>query len=275
MLKENAFEELAPHKICAYIYEVSNAFNSFYHETKILTEEDADLVSEMLHSITDFERIGDHAINITNSAKKMRDRGLKFSKKARSEMAVLASSLREILDLTCQSFHDNDEKKAGEVEPLEEVIDDLITEIKNRHIDRLATGECQPELGITLTDWLTNCERVSDHCSNVAVCIIQTKNSSFETHGYLTAVKQGHEPEFVSEFDAWQEKYQLPENTSRKKKNKGKADKDVKATKDDKNIRTGKTQKSDKNYKSEKTDKSEKVEKSDKSDKREKKDKRD
>ena len=240
-----------------------------------LTEEDADLVSEMLHSITDFERIGDHAINITNSAKKMRDRGLKFSKKARSEMAVLASSLREILDLTCQSFHDNDEKKAGEVEPLEEVIDDLITEIKNRHIDRLATGECQPELGITLTDWLTNCERVSDHCSNVAVCIIQTKNSSFETHGYLTAVKQGHEPEFVSEFDAWQEKYQLPENTSRKKKNKGKADKDVKATKDDKNIRTGKTQKSDKNYKSEKTDKSEKVEKSDKSDKREKKDKRD
>ena len=106
------------------------------------------------------------------------------------------------------------------MEPLEEVIDDLAKEIKNRHIDRLQAGECRVELGILLTDYITNVERVSDHCSNVAVCIIQTKNSSFEIHGYLNELKDGTQNEFVEEFDAYQNKYVLPEVISLRKKSK-------------------------------------------------------
>ncbi|MEE8836253.1 MAG: Na/Pi cotransporter family protein [Eubacteriales bacterium] len=185
---------------------------------KDLTDADSEAVSEMLHSITDFERIGDHAINMTKTAGQMRDLGVKFSKKAKSELAVLTQAVTEILQLTYTCFADDDEKKAYYVEPLEEVIDDLTKQIKNRHIERLQTGECRAELGIILTDVLTNCERVSDHCSNVAVCIIQTRNSSFETHGYLNAIKDGNEPEFVSEFDSYQDKYQLPANEPKKKK---------------------------------------------------------
>lgn len=189
---------------------------------KDLTEADNDRVSEMLHSINDFERIGDHAINMTKLAGDMQNQGLRFSKKARAELGVLTDALNEVLNLTVDSFRSDDEKKASLVEPLEEVIDDLTKEVKNRHIDRLQTGECEVGLGIILTDYITNCERVSDHCSNVAVCIIQIKNSSFETHGYLQELKYGGEPEFVDEFDSYREKYRLPENTSGKKKNKNK-----------------------------------------------------
>ena len=105
-----------------------------------------------------------------------------------------------ILIMTVDSFARDDDTEADKVEPLEEVIDDLTKEIKNHHVDRLQAGICRPELGILLTDYLTNCERVSDHCSNVAVCIIQTRNSSFETHSYLNELKNGNEPEFVDEF---------------------------------------------------------------------------
>ena len=121
---------------------------------------------------------------------------------------------------------------------MEEVIDDLTKEIKNRHIDRLKTGECRVELGIILTDYITNCERVSDHCSNVGVCIIQTKNSSFETHGYLNEVKYGGESEFVDEFDSYQDKYRLPavEAVGKKKlkKSKDKGGKEAKESRETK-----------------------------------------
>ncbi|MGI6056869.1 MAG: Na/Pi cotransporter family protein [Bilifractor sp.] len=199
---------------------------------KDMTETDSDQISEMLHCINDFERIGDHAINMTKLARQMHDQKLSFSAHAREELAVLTSALNEIMNLTLESFEKDDQQHAKLIEPLEEVIDDLTKEIKNRHIDRLRTGECRVELGIILTDYITNCERVSDHCSNVGVCIIQTKNSSFETHGYLNEVKYGGESEFVDEFDSYQEKYRLPavEPAGKKKIKKGK-DKD-KATKD-------------------------------------------
>ena len=150
---------------------------------KDMTESDSDQISEMLHCINDFERIGDHAINMTKLARQMHDQKLQFSAHAKSELAVLTEALNEIMTLTLESFEKDDQQQAKLIEPLEEVIDDLTKEIKNRHIDRLKTGECRVELGIILTDYITNCERVSDHCSNVGVCIIQTKNSSFETHG--------------------------------------------------------------------------------------------
>ena len=188
--------------------------------SKDMTEADNDAVSEMLHSINDFERIGDHAINMAQLASDMNKQGLKFSSKAQSEIKVLKAALEEILSLTIDSFESDDDVLARNVEPLEEVIDDLAKEIKNRHIDRLQAGECRVELGILLTDYITNVERVSDHCSNVAVCIIQTKNSSFEIHGYLNELKDGTQNEFVEEFDAYQNKYVLPEVISLRKKSK-------------------------------------------------------
>lgn len=198
--------------------------------SKDLTEQDNDSVSEMLHCINDFERIGDHAINMTKLAQEMQEKSLSFSEAARKELDTLYASLKEILDNTVRSFESDNDRSAATVEPLEEVIDDLTKEIKNRHIDRLQNGECAVELGIILTDIITNCERVSDHCSNVAVCIIQTKNSSFETHGYLNDMKSGNEPEFVEEFDSFKTKYALPDvEPRRKKKEKSKDAKGEKA----------------------------------------------
>jgi phosphate:Na+ symporter len=209
-----------------------------------MTEADNDAVSEMLHSINDFERIGDHAINMTQLASDMNRQGLKFSKKAQEEIKVLKAALEEILNLTIDSFEADNEILASNVEPLEEVIDDLTKELKNRHIDRLQAGECRVELGILLTDYITNVERVSDHCSNVAVCIIQTKNSSFEIHGYLNEIKDGKQNEFVEEFDAYQGKYILPEVISSRKKNKdGKKDQKSKDRKDKKEKKDKKTKK--------------------------------
>ncbi|MCC6094353.1 MAG: Na/Pi cotransporter family protein [Eubacterium sp.] len=211
---------------------------------KDMTESDSDQINEMLHSINDFERIGDHAINMTKLAEQMHAQKLHFSEHARAELAVLSEALNEILDLTLSSFENDDQQQAKLVEPLEEVIDDLTKEIKNRHIDRLRTGECRVELGIILTDYITNCERVSDHCSNVGVCIIQTKNSSFETHGYLNEVKYGGESEFVDEFDGFQDKYKLPavEPFKKKKAKKGK-DKDAREGKGSKEPKTAKPEK--------------------------------
>jgi phosphate:Na+ symporter len=212
--------------------------------SKDMTEADNDAVSEMLHSINDFERIGDHAINMTQLASDMNRQGLKFSKKAQEEIKVLKAALEEILNLTIDSFEADNEILASNVEPLEEVIDDLTKELKNRHIDRLQAGECRVELGILLTDYITNVERVSDHCSNVAVCIIQTKNSSFEIHGYLNEIKDGKQNEFVEEFDAYQGKYILPEVISSRKKNKdGKKDQKSKDRKDKKEKKDKKTKK--------------------------------
>ena len=177
-----------------------------------LTDADSNAVSEMLHCINDFERIGDHAINMTDVASEMRRMNISFSENAWREIEVLSDALREILDLAVGGFVHDDPAIAGQVEPLEQVIDDLTDEIKRRHISRLREGRCVAELGIPLTNLLTNCERVSDHCSNIAVCIIQTKNASFETHGYLNAIKNGQRPEFVEQFESFQEQYRLPES---------------------------------------------------------------
>ena len=127
-------------------------------------------ISKMLHAINDFERIGDHAINMAKLAKQIDDNNLEFSKNARKELTVLNNALREILTLTVEAFSKNDLTEAVKVEPLEQVIDDLTKEIRNYHIERLQKGKCDSRLGVFLTDYITNCERASDHCSNIAVC---------------------------------------------------------------------------------------------------------
>ena len=177
-------------------------------------------ISKMLHAINDFERIGDHAINMAKLAKQIDDNNLEFSKNARKELTVLNNALREILTLTVEAFSKNDLTEAVKVEPLEQVIDDLTKEIRNHHIERLQKGKCDSRLGVFLTDYITNCERASDHCSNIAVCLIQTHNSSFETHDYLNELKAGQEPAFVGQFTMYQDKYHLDEDSKKAKSKK-------------------------------------------------------
>ena len=167
-----------------------------------------------------FKKIGDHAINMAKLAKQIDDNNLEFSKNARKELTVLNNALREILTLTVEAFSKNDLTEAVKVEPLEQVIDDLTKEIRNHHIERLQKGKCDSRLGVFLTDYITNCERASDHCSNIAVCLIQTHNSSFETHDYLNELKAGQEPAFVGQFTMYQDKYHLDEDYKKAKSKK-------------------------------------------------------
>lgn len=178
--------------------------------SKNLSQADSNEVSELLHAIGDFERIGDHAVNILRVAQEIHDKELRFSDTARRELAVLTRAVIDILNLTVDSFEQDDSQMAGRVEPLEQVIDSLKLELKNRHIQRLQEGRCTIELGFVLSDLLTNYERVSDHCSNVAVAVIQIKNSAFDTHGYLNEIKTGGGKEFTQAFSAYQETYRLP-----------------------------------------------------------------
>ena len=187
---------------------------------KDVSEDGNNEISKMLHAINDFERIGDHAINMAKLAKQIDDNNLEFSKSARKELTVLNNALREILTLTVEAFGKNDLTEAVKVEPLEQVIDDLTKEIRNYHIERLQKGKCDSRLGVFLTDYITNCERASDHCSNIAVCLIQTHNSSFETHDYLNELKAGQEPAFVGQFTMYQDKYHLDEDYKKAKSKK-------------------------------------------------------
>ena len=177
-----------------------------------LRVEESREIFELLHVIGDFERIGDHATNLAESASELHKNGSSFSEAAKTELTTLFAALTEILELTMHAFDKNDDHLAAHVEPLEEVIDDLTTEIRNRHIRRLQEGECSIDIGLVLTDILTNCERVSDHCSNIGVCIIQIRNSAFEVHDYLTELKSDQSqqaPSFVQEFSQFQKKYRL------------------------------------------------------------------
>lgn len=174
-----------------------------------LSEGDSREASKLLHVIGDLERISDHAVNIRDGAQEMHDKGIRFSQKARQDLDVLTQALVEILELTIQAFVEDDEAKAMRVEPLEQVIDALKLEIKNGHIKRLQEGNCTIEMGFILSDILANYERVSDHCSNIAVCIIQINHASFQTHDYLNQIKNTEHPEFMEAFEGYRQKYTL------------------------------------------------------------------
>ncbi|NBK78414.1 Na/Pi cotransporter family protein [bacterium D16-76] len=180
--------------------------------SKELSRQDSNDVSQLLHAIGDFERIGDHAVNILRAAKEIHEKELHFSQKAQEELEVITRAILRIMDLTVEAFETNDAALAAKVEPLEQVIDGLKLELKNRHIRRLQEGRCTIELGFVLTDLLTNYERVSDHCSNVAVTVIQIKDSSLDTHGYLNEVKTAGDPDFTQAFEAYSLEYLLPES---------------------------------------------------------------
>ena len=174
-----------------------------------LSMQDMRTVSRLLHAIGDFERIGDHAVNIQESAQELHDKELRFSDSAREELQVLLSALDDILDLTIRSFQAADMETARRVEPLEETIDQLIEEIRSRHIQRLQAGQCTIQLGFVRSDLLTNIERASDHCSNIAVSVIEECSGGPGRHAYLQEVKAGGA--FGEDLRRDRKKYHLPE----------------------------------------------------------------
>ena len=166
-------------------------------------------VSRLLHAIGDFERIGDHALNLQESARELHEKDLHFSDAAREELEVLLTALNDIMALAFDSFAANDPVAARDVEPLEETIDQLIEEIRMRHIHRLQTGECTIQLGFVLSDLLTNFERVSDHCSNIAVCVIESQEDDLDPHAYISGLKT--DQSFAAGLDRDMAKYRLPQ----------------------------------------------------------------
>ena len=176
---------------------------------KDISEEDSNEISKLLHCIGDFERIGDHGINILKIAQEMNEKQIMFSDEAKAEIQVATNALSEIAELTMKAFCEDDLDAAKRIEPLEQVVDIIISEIKDNHIKRLQEGRCTIELGFMLNDLLNNMERVSDHCSNVAACIIQLKDSTFATHEYLNEIKSSQDNEFKKEFEEYKNKYSL------------------------------------------------------------------
>lgn len=174
-----------------------------------VSEQDSGSIAKILHSIDDFERIGDHAVNIMAVAKELNDKGIVFSEEAIKEIKKLNEAIAEILDITEKAFISNDIAAARSVEPLEQVVDSLIQGIKRNHITRLRGGNCTIELGFILSDLLTSCERVSDHCSNVAVAVIESQHGTFDTHEYLESIKESHNTQFEKQFEEFSKKFTL------------------------------------------------------------------
>ncbi len=178
--------------------------------TKELSERDGKIVQLLLHAIGDFERIGDHALNILEVAKEMNEKKVKFSEEAQQGVNIMMDALREILTNATLAFINNDVALAEKVEPLEQVIDRLRDKLKEAHIKRLTNGECTIELGFIFSDLITNIERVSDHCSNIAIGVIEINRNGYEPHIYLHELKNSDDVKFNEDYKAYKEKYALP-----------------------------------------------------------------
>lgn len=182
--------------------------------TKNLKKEDSEMLNVMLHCIGDFERISDYACNLCDSARELQQKNMQFSPKAETELDILSSAVREAVDISFDAFKNNNKNEADKVEPLEELIDTLAVELKARHIRRLREGKCTIELGFAHSDILNNLERVADHCSNIAVDVIQSDQLEFDAHEYLDGIKNKDNQQFARDYKAYKEKYRLPETRS-------------------------------------------------------------
>lgn len=174
-----------------------------------LSEADGNTTSKLLHTISDFERIADHAQNLSEVAAEIDMKKIVFSDTANAELKVLYAAINEILSITINAFASSNLDLAKTVEPLEQVVDDLTTEIKSRHIKRLQSGSGTIEIGFILNDMLTNFERISDHCSNIAVAVIESERGKFDTHGYLDGFKSDNNAEFAEHYESFEKKYAL------------------------------------------------------------------
>lgn len=188
-------------KLRAYLTRISS---------QNLSYADSQSVTTLIHVITDLERISDHAVNVVESVEEMQRKGLEFSKKAIEELTIFGNSLEDILNRAIGAFIEKDENAAKTVEPLEEVIDDINKEVKKRHLKRLRKGKCTIDLGLILADIITNYERVADHCSNIAVCLIQIEDNQIEEHEYMNQLKE--DEVFAEQVAVYRKLYALPQN---------------------------------------------------------------
>ena len=176
---------------------------------KELSGDQTKQVSKFLHTISDFERMGDHALNVARTAKELYDKKIVFSDEARYELNVLIAAMKEIVTSTVQAFSRDDLQMAARIEPLRELIGMLCDELKMRHVDRLQSGKCGISQGFAFNDLLTNIERVSDHCSNVAVAMIELESRNFDTHEYLKSVREMSNTEYKRYFEEYEQKYSI------------------------------------------------------------------
>ena len=174
-----------------------------------LSATDSREASSLLHCIGDFERISDHAVNISEVSEELSDKNISFTPDAQREIKVMCDALREIIYLTVDAFEHNNLEKAKSVEPLEETIDYLRSKLKEGHVTRLKNGECTIETGFIFSDFLINCERVADHCSNIAACMLETAHNSFEMHDYLSKVKDSTNNDFIDQCEHYRKKYAI------------------------------------------------------------------
>ncbi len=174
-----------------------------------LSEHDSRTVTHLLHVVGDLERISDHAVNLISTSKEVSEKEIEFSEDAKKEISVMFDAVSEILEITLKAFEMDDRELAKRVEPLEQTIDNLKRVIKNNHIDRLRGGLCTIEFGFVLSDIITNCERVADHCSNIAVSILEMKHNAMDTHEYLNQVKNEGRNQFFELYDEYMEKYKI------------------------------------------------------------------
>ena len=208
---EKAAEEVRTLENKADVYEDVLGSYLVKLSSKDMDEEDSHEVTKLLHMIGDFERISDHAVNLVESAEELKDKNISFSENASCELGNMRAAVDEIVTITEDAFVHSDIEKAAKVEPLEQVVDYLKDEIKKNHIIRLQKSECTIEHGFVLSDVLNNLERVSDHCSNVAGCLIEmSRHDALDLHEYLHNVKAGGE-EFHKQYSQFKEKYKLPE----------------------------------------------------------------
>ena len=194
---ENEVDEFED-KLGSYLVKISG---------KNLSIEEGHTTSMLLHSLNDFERISDHAVNILDAARELYDKGLSFSDKGLNEIRVYSEAVKEILDITMKSFENMDKGVAVTVEPLEDVIDDLNIVIKEKHIKRLRTGECTTELGFILSDISTSFERVADHCSNIAIYVLQSDQEEMDPHNFLIQHGMAGNKEFQDRYIEYKNKY--------------------------------------------------------------------
>ena len=184
----------------SYLVKLSN---------KDMTDSDSRRISRILHTIGDFERISDHAVNIKKAAQEMNEKGISFSSEAKIELNVLEEAIKRILEISENAFEKNDVDEAKKVEPLEQVVNELARTVKSRHVERLKNGTCTIELGFILSDLINNYERIADHCSNIAIAIIEVNRGSFDTHGYIIDIKESKDGDYTNMYNEYRKTYAL------------------------------------------------------------------
>ena len=175
-----------------------------------LSHADSQSVNTLLHTISDFERISDHSVNLLKAGQEIQEKSIHFSHEAIDDLSVLEAAVQDIVNRTVDAFQKNDCYAAGKIEPLEQVVDGLVREVKTRHIARLQAGVCTIEYGFVLDDLLTNYERIADHCSNIAVAMIEVAEDKFDTHEYLANVKHGGSVKFERRYEKYRGRYTFP-----------------------------------------------------------------